>query len=123
VRSGLALIEVLVAVAVFFGGIAAILHAFAAAAAALEAAADTRRADALLQERLAQIELGAAGEMPLPGDAEGAAEGNRGYRCEANATGLSDAGGATRTEWTVAAWREGGSRRHRVCTWRAGAPP
>jgi Tfp pilus assembly protein PilV len=122
-RAGLALLEVLVAVAIFFGGIAAVLHAFASAAAAIDAAAETRRADALLRERLADLELQAQGENALPAAAEGAFEQAAGYRWAVRSSRLPGAEGETRTEWTVSVWREGSPRRHTVCTWLAGEPP
>ena len=114
--AGFTLVETLLAVMMFAIGVTAVMRGYSASVTALDAAADTLRADALLRERMAAwdlraLEQGGSGY----GNAEGRFEGeNVGYcwrmaRRSAVSVGL--------TECTLSVWRPGSPRTHSIATW------
>jgi hypothetical protein len=121
--AGQTLIEVLVAVAVFFGGVTAVLRAFASVAAALELAADSRRADALLREKIADVELLGRTGGALPAVEEGGFEQAPAYRWSLSVDRPVAPGATGLFECSVTVWRESRGRRHTIRTWLAGAGP
>lgn len=122
-RSGIALLEVLVAVAVFFAGIAAVLRGYATAAGAAESAREARQADTLLREKLAEYDLLVWTGADLPTGEGGEFSSAPGYRWRMENAALPDAELGSRRRVTVTVWRSPGGRVRGVTTWYASSSP
>ena len=116
--AGIALLEVLVAVAIFFAGVAAMLRVCAVAASAVESARETVQADSLLRVKLAEFDLQRLDGRALPLSAAGEfPETKARYRWSVVTMDAPARGVPGLRELVLVVWRNGSRRRFAATTW------
>lgn len=121
-RTGVALVETLLAVVILSLGAVAVLKAMTTAVTAAEIARDGLRGNALLREKLADWRLAAqSGSGVGPGSEEGTFSGvDAPYRWRLDQQRIASEGAVL--EVSVAVWRADTPRRQALTTWQAVRP-
>jgi prepilin-type N-terminal cleavage/methylation domain-containing protein len=122
-HGGFTLPEVLISVAILSTGIVVVLEAFNVSLSVLREARNVLRANMLIMEKMADIELSAMSKGALEAAAANGSFGdeNNDYHWESKVTGISvssgmgvDSGILDQIDLTV--WRDGSSRRYSAST-------